>query len=50
MDKKLIITKGNAWTPARFWDYKEIDPDELKKYQEEGWVLSVHQSSNEEKK
>jgi len=36
---KIIIAKGNAWVPARFYDYAEIEESDLSEYEKKGWIL-----------
>jgi len=36
----IIMVKGTAGVPERFWDYIEINESEEKEYREKGYVLS----------
>ena len=45
METNIVITRGNAWTPARFWEYKIIKPEEYEKYKKDGWVKSIRKPS-----
>ena len=36
----IIMVKGDAGIPERFWNYVEIDESEEQEYREKGYVLS----------
>jgi len=38
--KKFRVVKGDALTPASFWERALIDPQDLYKYKKDGYVLS----------
>lgn len=41
-EEKIIISKGNAWTPARFWSWAVCTKEEFKNenYSNDGWIES----------
>lgn len=42
----IIVVKGNAWVPQRFWDYQVIEKTQLEEYTKKEYVVSnIHKLS-----
>lgn len=44
----VMVIKGNATKPQRFWDRRPINVDELEDYKRLGYVVSADQSDVKE--
>lgn len=41
-----LMTRGDAWTPKRFWELKVIRNEDLAEYRCHGWVIADNQDFN----